>query len=50
MCVYRWYPNQKQLFERFKLPISIQKIEIPTVRLKKNQVVDMILPYLEEHQ
>jgi len=50
MCVYRWYPNQKQFFERFKLPTSIQKMEIPTMRLKKAQVVDIILPYLEEHQ
>lgn len=50
MCVYRWYPNQKQFFERFKLPANIQKLEINPVRLKKAQVVDTLLPYLEEHQ
>ncbi len=50
MCVYRWYPNQKQFFERFKLPADIQKIEINPIRLKKDQVVDILLPYLEEHQ
>lgn len=50
MCVYRWYPNQKQFFERFKLPANIQKVEITPVRLEKAQVVDILLPYLEEHQ
>lgn len=50
MCVYRWYPNQKQFFERFKLPANIQKIEINPIRLEKAQVVDILLPYLEEHQ
>lgn len=50
MCVYRWYPNQKQFFERFKLPANIQKLEINPVRLKKAQVVDTLLPYLKEHQ
>ena len=49
MCVYRWYPNQKQFFERFKLPANIQKLEINPVRLEKAQVVDTLLPYLEEH-
>lgn len=50
MCVYRWYPNQKQFFERFKLPANTQKIDINPVRLDKAQVVDILLPYLEEHQ
>lgn len=50
MCVYRWYPNQKQFFERFKLPANIQKLEINPVRLEKAQVVNILLPYLEEHQ
>lgn len=48
MCVYRWYPNQKQFFERFKLPANIQTLEINPVRLKKAQVVDILLPYIEE--
>lgn len=50
MCVYRWYPNQKQFFERFKLPTNTQKIDIIPIRLDKAQVVDILLPYLEEHQ
>lgn len=50
MCIYRWYPNQKQFFERFKLPANIQKLEINPVRLEKAQVVDILLPYLEGRQ
>lgn len=50
MCVYRWYPNQKQFFERFKLPTNTQKIEIKPIRLSKPQVIDILLPHLEEHQ
>lgn len=49
MCVYRWYPNQKQFFERFKLPANIQKLDIIPKRLGKGQVVDILLPYLEAH-
>ncbi len=49
MCVYRWYPNQKQFFERFLLPANIQKIEITPIRLSKDKVVETILPMLEEH-
>lgn len=48
MCVYRWYPNQKQFFERFKLPSNIQKLAINPIRLEKAQVVDILLPYLQE--
>lgn len=50
MCIYRWYPNQKQFFERFKLPANIQKLDIIPQRLGKDQVVDILLPFLEEHQ
>ncbi len=50
MCIYRWYPNQKQFFERFKLPANIQKIDIEPIRLSKDQVVNIILPLLQEHQ
>lgn len=50
MCVYRWYPNQKQFFERFKLPSRIQQIELEPIRLKKEQVVDILLSYLEAHR
>lgn len=50
MCIYRWYPSQKQFFERFILPSSSQKIQINPKRLTKAQVVDILLPYLGEHQ
>lgn len=50
MCVYRWYPSQKQFFERFILPASSQKINIKPLRLTKAQVIDILLPYLEGHQ
>lgn len=44
--VYRWYPNQKQFFECFKLPTNTQRIEIQPNRLSKGQVVDTILSCL----
>lgn len=50
MCIYRWYPNQKQFFERFKLPSNIQCVEINPIRLPKDQFVDILLPYLAEQQ
>lgn len=46
MCIYRWYPNQKHFFERFKLPSNIQIISISPVRLEKELVVDTLLPLL----
>lgn len=49
MCVYRWYPSQKQFFERFILPSGTQHIDITPIRLQKDQVVDIVLPFLEEH-
>lgn len=50
MCIYRWYPSQTQLFERFVLPAGTQTIDISPVRLRKDQVVDILLPYLQELQ
>lgn len=50
MCVYRWYPSQKQFFERFVLPAGTQRVNITPIRLRKDQVVDILLPYLEEQQ
>lgn len=48
MCVYRWYPSQTQFFERFILPPKTQKIDVTPIRLKKDQVVGLLLPLLEE--
>lgn len=51
MMIYRWYPSQKQFFERFILHESAQKIRIdPIVRLKKDKVVNILIPHLEERQ
>ena len=49
MCVYRWYPSQKQFFERFILPRGTQRIDITPVRLSKDQVIHALLPFLEAH-
>lgn len=50
MCVYRWYPNQKQFFERFVLPTNIQTLNIEPIRLSKELIVDTLLPLLEGHE
>ena len=50
MCIYRWYPSQTQFFERFVLPKGTQTIDITPVRMSKSQVVDILLPFLEERQ
>lgn len=47
MCIYRWYPSQKQFFERFVLPTSAQKIDLTPLRLTKAQLIDILHPYLE---
>lgn len=47
MCIYRWYPSQKQFFERFVLPVESQKFDINPVRLEKEQLVQRLLPYLQ---
>lgn len=45
-CVYRWYPSQKQFFERFLLPENAQALNVVPQRLTKEQVVDILRPYL----
>lgn len=45
-CVYRWYPNQKQMFEGFWIPADIEIVNITPVRLKTDQVVSAIIPRL----
>ena len=49
-CVYRWYPSQTQFFERFVLPKDTQIINVKPIRLSKDQVVDILLPFLGENQ
>lgn len=50
MCVYRWYPSQKQFFERFRLSSDTQKFMIEPVRLGKGRVVDILLPHVKGQQ
>lgn len=50
MCVYRWYPSQKQFFERFILPAASQKIQLIPKRLDVDQVAEVLAPYLQEQE
>ena len=47
MCVYRWHPNQKQFFERFKLPVNAQRMDITPIRLSREEVVTILDDYLK---
>lgn len=49
-CIYRWYPSQKQLFERFVLPKNVLQFSIVPHRLTKDCVVEVLLPYIEGSQ
>ena len=49
-CVYRWYPNQKQLFEGFFLPEKIESFSIAPVRIPINQAVDLLVQHIEGNQ
>ena len=42
-CVFRWYPNQKQFFERFILPEDTHIFSIEPTRLPMDEVVDLLL-------
>lgn len=41
-CVFKWYPNQTQFFERFILPSNINIFEIEPKRLKREDYVEMV--------
>ena len=45
-CVFRWYPNQKQFFERFILPENAHIFSIEPKRLSMDGVVDLLLGQL----
>ncbi|MCX5796787.1 MAG: hypothetical protein NTY77_14930 [Elusimicrobia bacterium] len=47
-CVYRWHPNQKQFFERFRLPANAPVIEIKPQRLPLKMVVDLLVSRLQD--
>lgn len=41
--VFRWYPNQKQLFERFKIPENVFIFSLIPSRLSLDVVIDSLL-------
>jgi len=45
--VFRWYPNQKQFFERFTFPSDTYKFNIEPTRLEAHDVVELLLAKLE---
>lgn len=47
-CVYRWYPAQKQFFERFILPQTAPVFEIDAIRLTESELINTILPKIEK--
>ncbi len=44
--VFRWYPNQKQFFERFTFPVDSYRFHIEPRRLEANDVVEQLLARL----
>jgi hypothetical protein len=45
--VFRWYPNQKQLFERFYLPLDTFTFELEPLRLSPDEAVRLFLSLLD---
>jgi hypothetical protein len=45
--VFRWYPNQKQLFERFTFPEGVFRFQLVPERLATSDVVALLLAKLE---
>lgn len=45
--VFRWYPNQKQFFERFTFPLKTYEFSIEPARLVAHDVVELLLARLE---
>lgn len=45
--VFRWYPNQKQLFERFYLPVDTFTFELEPIRLSPEEAVRLFLSLLD---
>lgn len=47
LLVFRWYPNQKHLFERFTLPENAYTFNIEPERLLTSDIVALLLAKLE---
>lgn len=45
-CVFRWYPNQKQLFERFKLTVDVFQFALTPQRLPLEILIPQLLHWL----
>ena len=41
-CIYRWYPNQKQFFERFNFEKGNFIFEIEPKRIGLNEIIDLL--------
>jgi hypothetical protein len=48
VLVFRWYPNQKQFFERFTFPEDAYTFSIDPVRLAANDIVSLLLARFED--
>lgn len=48
VLVFRWYPNQKQFFERFTFPADAYNFSIEPQRLSVDDVVGLLLAKLED--
>lgn len=44
VCIYKWYPNQKQLFETFIIPENIYTYDITLSRISMDTLIRNILP------
>jgi len=48
VLIFRWYPNQKQFFERFTFPADAYNFSIEPQRLAVDDVVELLLAKLED--
>lgn len=48
VLVFRWYPNQKQFFERFTVSSAAYKFSIEPRRLSTDEMVKLLLAKLED--
>ncbi|MBF0504828.1 MAG: hypothetical protein HQL14_06970 [Candidatus Omnitrophica bacterium] len=45
-CIYRWYPNQKQFFERFVLPQNAFIFELNLKKITIEEIIDLLETHL----
>lgn len=48
--IFRWHPNQKQVFEFFTLPETTRTFEIKSIRFRKEEVVHLLKKHLQVRQ